>query len=178
MAAARDQAEEERSCAWKEGYAEGSEEGRRSYDEQLSDKMRENEESLKRVLFELYEERDRTYSGLEAEAVGLALEVVRKIFNPAEGELSGVFMSLIKNAMKQIAPDGKIIIRVGPVEYENFFASGSTVIELEGGVTVTASVLRDISLTKGDCIIDTEVATINAGIESQLKHIQLAFSRI
>jgi flagellar assembly protein FliH len=177
LLSAREQAEEDRRRAWQEGFAEGTEEGRRSFDEQLAEKARLNDESLQRVLDELYEDRTRTYNGLEKEVVTLALEIVRKVYGPAEEELGNVYESLIKNALKQIDPDNKVIIRVGPAEYERFFSSGNAVFELDSGVTVTASILRDVSLEEGDCLIDTDETTINAGLDSQLKYIKLAFEQ-
>jgi flagellar biosynthesis/type III secretory pathway protein FliH len=185
---AREQVEEERENAWQEGYAEGSERGERSYDEKLAEKLRENEdildaklrednESLKNVISELYDERERTYNEIEEELVNLAIEIVKKIINPAEEAAGGIFESLIRNALRQTTLDGKIVIRVGPVEYERFFPTGSAFFELDRGVTVTASVLRDVSLGEGDCVIDTEEATINAGLDSQLRYIKLAFDK-
>ena len=186
--AAREQAEEELRSAHIEGFNEGAEEGRRSYDERLETKVRElddeydkrisgDDEKLKRVIDELYNERTNTFDGLEEKVVGLALEVVRKVINPSEERFGGVFEMLIKNALKQINPEGKVIIRVSSAEYERFFSSGSVLFELDRGVSVTASVLRDASLGEGDCVIDTEDETINAGFDSQLKYIQLAFDR-
>ena len=174
----RDQVEEDRNRAWQEGFVDGSEEGRHSFDDQLVEKQRLDDESLKRVLDEIYDERTRMYNGLKDEVKTLALEIVRKVINPAEEELGSVFESLIRNALNQINPDKKVIIRVSPVEYERFFPSGNTVFILESGVKVTASILRDVSLEEGDCIIDTEDATVNAGFESQLKYIGLAFDQV
>jgi len=178
MMDARDEAEEHRRNAWQEGYAEGAEEGRRSYEEQLAVKIREDDEMLKNVLHEIYDERERTYSGLEDEVVGLALEIVRKVINPAEEAIEGIFEMMIRNALKQIAPDGRVVLRVGAAEYERFFSTGSAVFELEGGVSVKTSVLRDASLGRGDVIIDTETETVNAGVNSQLKYIALAFEKM
>ena len=178
MVKARDEAEEQKRAAWNEGYAEGAVEGKHSYDEKLAAKIREDDEMLKNVVNEIYDERERTYSGLEDEVVGLALEIVRKVINPAEETIGGVFESLIRNALKQIAPDGKVVIRVSSTEYERFFSSGSATIELESGVTVKASVLRDASLGGGDVVIDTENETVNAGLNSQLKYIALAFEKM
>ena len=177
LLSAREQAEEDRRRAWQEGFAEGSEEGRCSFDEQLVERTRLNDESLQRVLDELYEERTKTYNGLEKEVVTLALEIVKKVIKPAQEELENVFESLIKNALKQVTPDNKVLIRVGPAEYERFFSSGNATFELDSGVTVTASILRDISLGDGDCLIDTDETTINAGLDSQLKYIKLAFEQ-
>ena len=177
LLSARDQAEEDRRRAWQEGFADGSVEGRRSFDEQLTEKQRLNDESLQRVLNELYDERTRTFGGLEEKVVSLALDIAKKVINPEE-ELAGVFESLIKNALKQANPDNRVLIRVSPTEYERFFSSGHASFELDNGTTVTASILRDVSLGKGDCIIDTEETTINAGVDSQLNYIRLAFDQV
>ena len=185
---ARERIEEERESARRDGYAEGEREGRRVYDEQLEEKLRdvnvefeskirEDDEKLKRVIEELYDERTKTYDGLEEQVVGLSVDIVRKVINPSEEGFGGVFEMLIRNALKQINPDGKIIIRVSPAEYERFFSSGSAVFELDRGVTVTASVLRDVSLGEGDCVVDTEGETIDAGLDTQLKFIRLAFEK-
>ena len=174
---AHEEVEEERKRARQEGFAEGAEEGRHSFDDQLAEKLREDDEMLKSVLDKIYEERERIYAELEEEVTNLALDIVRKIINPAEEALGDVFLSLIKNALKQMSTDGKVVIRVGVAEYERFFSSGAATIELDSGVTVQASVLRDVSLQEGDCIIDTNDVTINAGIESQLQYVKLAFER-
>jgi len=173
---AREEAEEIRRSAWGEGYAEGAEEGKHSFDEQLSAKMHEDDEILKSVTQKLYDELKSAYDGLEDEVVGLSIEIVRKLITPDE-EGMDAFEALIKNALKQINPSGKIIIRVSPAEYERFFSTGGVVYELGGGITVNASVLRDVSLQTGDCIIDTEESTTNAGVGSQMKYIELAFEK-
>jgi flagellar assembly protein FliH len=174
---AREDAEEELKRGFRQGFEEGSEEGKRSFDEKTEAKIREDDETLKRLLDEIYEERERTYSALESEVTNLAVEIVRKIINPAEDELENVYMSLIKNALRQMPTEGKVVLRVGPKEYERFFASGAARIELDSGATVTASVLRDVTLNDGDCIIDTDDVTINAGIDQQLQYVKLAFER-
>lgn len=174
---ARDEVDEERERAKKEGFEEGAEEGRRSYDDKIAEKTREQDEELKRVLDEVYQDRERVYAELEGEVVELAVDIVRKIINPAEEALGDVFLSLIKNALRQMSTDNKVVIRVGPEEYERFFSSGAATIELDSGVTVKASVLRDVSLQEGDCIIDTDDVTVNAGVESQLQYVKLAFER-
>ena len=177
IVSARDDAEIECKRGWEEGFTKGSQEGKRAFEEKLAEKIRSDDDMLKRVLDEIHAERERSYNEMENEVTSLALEIVRKIINPAEDELSGVFTSLIKNALRQMSTDGKIVIRVSPAEYERFFSSGAAVIELDSGATVTASVLRDVSLDGGDCIIDMEDITVNAGINSQLQYVKLSFER-
>jgi flagellar assembly protein FliH len=174
---AQEEAQAERKRGYDEGYAKGEQEGRHSFDEELAEKIREDDERLKIVLDEIDKERERTLRDMEEDITNLSLEIVKKIINPAEDELGSVFTSLIKNALRQVPTDGKITIRVGSAEYERFFSSGAAVIELDSGATVTADVIRDVSLTDGDCIMDTEDIAINAGLDSQLKYVRLAFER-
>jgi len=174
---AREEAEELEKKAWQEGFEIGTSEGKRAYDEKLAEKIQEDDEALKRILDEIYLERENTYNQLEEQVTDLSLEIVRKVIGPAEDELQTVFTSLIKNALKQMSSDSKVVIRVGPNEYERFFSSGAATIELDSGTVVKASVLRDVSLGDGDCIIDTDEVTVNAGLESQLQYVKLAFER-
>jgi len=178
---ARDEAEKKLKHAEQEGYEKGyengMEEGKRSFDEKLAEKIQKDDEMLKTVLDEIHQERERTYSELEDEVASLAIEIVRKIINPPDETIGDVFTPLIKNALRQMTTDGKVVIRVGPNEYERFFSSGAATIELDSGLTVTATILRDLSLQEGDCIIDTEDVTVNAGIDSQLQFVKLAFER-
>jgi len=177
MVEARDQAEEDRRRAWQEGYTEGAEEGKRAFDGQLAAKKHEDDEMLQRVISEVYSERERTFDTLEDDIVTLALDIVRKVIKPADEAIGGVFEPLVRNALKQMAPVEKVIIRISPVEYERFFSAGSAVFTLESGTKVTASFLRDASLNEGDCIIDAAEETVNAGLDSQLKYVKLMFEK-
>ena len=168
-----EEAVENRQQAWDEGYVKGEEEGKRSFDEKIA----ENEESLRRVIKELHDEREQTYADMEGELVDLALQVVRKVINPAEETIGGIFESMIRNAIRQIAPDDKITLRVSNADYEKYFSEGSAVFELGSGITVSTSILKDHSLGDFDCIIDKDDSTVNASLDTQLKHIQLAFHR-
>jgi len=182
---ARNEAEDERKSGFQQGYdegmeigsAEGSAEGKRKYDEMTEAKSREDDETLKRILDEIYEERERAHSELEEETINLAIEIVRKIINPSEEEVVDVFTPMIKNALRQMPTESKIVLRVGPKEYERFFSSGAATLELDSGATVKASVIRDVSLNDGDLIIDTDNVTVNAGFDSQLQYVKLAFER-
>jgi len=177
IANAREEAEKERKFGFSQGFEEGSIEGKRFYDVELAKKVSENDETLSSVLNELYSEREQSMRDMESEVVNLAIKIVRKIINPAEDELGTVFTSLIKNALRQISTESKIVISMSAAEYERFFASGATTIKLDNDVTVKASVISDASLEDGDCIIDTDDITINAGLDSQLRLVRLAFER-
>jgi flagellar biosynthesis/type III secretory pathway protein FliH len=155
------------------GYSEGHLEGKKSFDA----KIIENEDSLKRVIEALHEEKAQTFAGMEDELIKLSMEIVRKIINPAEEAAGGVFESLIRNALRQIAPDDRIMLRISSDDYERFFPEGNALFEFSNGVTVSAAILKDLSLNEYDLIIDKNDSTIDAGLDTQLRLIELAFQR-
>ncbi|MCL2221131.1 MAG: FliH/SctL family protein, partial [Oscillospiraceae bacterium] len=162
----RDEIEEEKNRGFQEGYIEGVAEGKQSYEEKTQEKIAADDKVLKNVLDEIYNEQERIKTETESGTIELAIEIVKKIIAPAEDELGTVFTSLIKNALRQMSSDGKIVIRVGPDEFERFFSSGAATIELDSGVTVSATVMKDLTMNEGDLIIDSDEGTVNAGIDS------------
>ena len=173
----RDEIEEEKNRGFQEGYIEGVAEGKHSYEEKTQEKIAADDKVLKNVLDELYNEQERLVAETESGTIDLAIEIVKKVIAPAEDELGTVFTSLIKNALRQMSTDGKIVIRVGPDEFERFFSSGAATIELDSGVTVSATVMKDLTMNEGDLIIDSDEGTVNAGIDSQLEYVKIAFER-
>jgi len=173
----RDEIEEEKNRGFQEGYIEGVAEGKQSYEEKTQEKIAADDKVLKNVLDEIYNEQERIKTETESGTIELAIEIVKKIIAPAEDELGTVFTSLIKNALRQMSSDGKIVIRVGPDEFERFFSSGAATIELDSGVTVSATVMKDLTMNEGDLIIDSDEGTVNAGIDSQLEYVKIAFER-
>ena len=182
--AAREDAEEARKEGWQEGYAAGVEEGKRSFDdklrecdEALREKLEHDDRQLRVVLEEIYNEQERISAETEDETVRLSLEIVKKIIGPAEEELGTVFTSLVKNTLRQMSTDGKIIIRIAPKEYERFFSSGVANIELDNGIVVTATIMKDLNMGENELIIDSDEGTVNASIDLQLEYVKIAFER-
>ena len=184
----RESAEEELEAARKDGFEQGSREGRRICEEKLAQqrlddkamleaRICEDNEALRRVIDQLNNESALAYEELEKDTVDLALDIVKKVFGPDKTAGVDLYESLIKNALRQIKPSGKVIIRVSTAEYERFFPTGSAVFDMDNGVKVTAAIMRDMSLARGDLIVDSEDETVNAGIETQINKIQFTFNR-
>ena len=189
IASSYERVEAELELARKKGYEAGLEEGKQTFDEKLikqraedekilAAKMQEDDEALRCVVDRLNSESLLAYEELEQEAITLSLDIVKKIVNPDGFEGTAIFESLIRNALRQLNPSGKVVIRVGAVEYERFFPSGGTVFSMDNGAKISATVLRDVSLNGGDLIIDSDEETVNAGVETQIKSIRFAFDRV
>ena len=156
-----------------EGFEAGLEEGRRVYEE----KAIQDDENLKAVLSELHSSLEEAKIGLEGEVLNLSTHILRKVVNFSDDEEYEPFIPMLKNALKQVRIGGKIYIRTSSEQYERFFSSGSAEIELDGGITVEAAVLKDVSMQPGDLIIDTDAETVNAGFDTQLKQLELVFKQ-
>ena len=185
---AREQAKEEQRAAVEEGFAAGNADGHakgyedgvaKGYEEGRKDfdaKIEEDDTQLLGIISDIYRQIELSEAELENGVTQLSLDIVRKVIDPSDAG-SGVFESLIRNALRQIRTDRKIVIHVGQAEFKRFFPSGSASFQLDGGVTVKAAVVEDQTLGEGDVVIDAEEETINAGLETQLQAIELAFSR-
>ena len=156
-----------------EGFEAGLNEGRLVYEE----KAKQDDESLKNVIAEIYNSLEDAKIGLEAEVLELSTQILRKVVNFSDETEYEPFIPMLKNALKQVRIGGKIYIRVGAEEYERFFSSGSAEIELDGGITVEAAVIKDVTMQPGDLIIDTDAETVNAGFTTQLKQLELVFKQ-
>jgi flagellar biosynthesis/type III secretory pathway protein FliH len=165
--------EEARQAGRDEGFEVGMEESRRVYEE----KAKQDDESLKAVITELYNSLEEAKIGLEGEVVELSTHILRKVVNFADDAEYEPFIPMLKNALKQVRLGGKIYVRTGSQQYERFFSSGSAEIEIEGGITVEAAVLKEVAMQPGDVIIDTDAETVNAGFDTQLKQLELVFKQ-
>ena len=156
-----------------EGYQTGLEEGRLVYEQ----KAKQDDESLKNVIAEIYNSLEDAKIGLEGEVLELSTQILRKVVAFSDEAEYEPFIPLLKNALKQVRIGGKIYLRASSEQYERFFASGNAEIELDGGITVQAAVIKDVLMQPGDLIIDTDAETVNAGFDTQLKQLELVFKQ-
>lgn len=161
-----------RSQGWEAGY----DEGRTEFETERLQQMAEDRAALERVIGEVVQARKEILDGLEDEIVDLALAVAKKIVNVAIQKDDIIFESILKNALHQMKREGKITIRVSGQEYERFFSSGSATFVL-GDESVTATIVNDPLLPEGGGIVESEGETINAGVDSQLRYIAIAFKQ-
>jgi len=157
---------------YEDGVAKGYEEGRRDFDA----KIEEDDRQLLGIISDICKQIELSEAELENGVAELSLDIVRKVIDPSDAS-GDVFESLIRNTLRQMRTDRKIVIHVSQDAYKRFFPSGAATFQLDGGATVKATVVEDQTLGEGDVVIDAEEETINAGLETQLKAIELAFSR-
>jgi flagellar assembly protein FliH len=178
LAKAGAKADEIKGSALERGYGEGYEkglaEGGGLAEEELRRQKEEDKLALTRIIDEIRAARDRAVSELEPELIDLTFAMVKKIVNLAGENDDKIFESLITKALTQVKSEGRIIIKISNADYERYFAAGAVSFSLDSE-TVTATVIQDPALEPWGCVIDSGGSTINAGVDSQLKYLRLAF---
>ncbi len=140
------------------GFAEGRDEGLASVTDSLL--------ALERMKEEFFEK-------AEPEIIKLILQCIEKTFGRVAEESSSVAIDVVRQAIQASIGD-RIVISVSPHDYAVIMAAES---ELRGLLDRTKRVhfKEDESISAGGCVLETEIGTIDARLETQLKALRKAF---
>ena len=158
------------STAEEKGYRDGE----MRAEQEMQKLLEEQVGALRNIVTEAGTVRDELIDGLEDEIITLVIETAQKVINIELEKNDKAFKELVQNALGQMKREGKIIIRVAPEDYASLFCSGSAEFVFDNE-RIKATVIEEPLFEKGDCVIDSEGETVNAGISSQLRHIEFAF---
>lgn len=153
------------------GYEEGLSEAGKKFEKALEEAREQDRLLVARVVSELEKAKQNMLDNMEGDIIGLVIAIVRKIFDQTSKSDSSMLESMITNALKHIKKEGKINVRVSKEEYERFFSAGDASF-VSGDRQLDVSLVPDEHMKSGDCIIECEGETVNAGLDSQLKNIE------
>ncbi|MCC7344771.1 MAG: hypothetical protein IT573_07505 [Deltaproteobacteria bacterium] len=149
------QAEMER--AKKEGYDLGYQEG-----------LQQGLEMLQRVK----ELRQKLFDDNEREMVKLVFEIAEKIIGREFRENDKAIMNVIRLAISDAVGD-KIVVHLNPQDYEKIKKNEAELYQkLESGKTLVFR--EDDTVKVGGCIVETDIGTIDAQLDTQLNAIKKA----
>lgn len=153
------QVESEKERAKLDGYEKGREEGLATITE---------------LAVKLNVIRDKFYMDAEPEIIKLVMMIAEKIIGKMVREQEGAIKSIVRQAVEsalgeritvRLNPDDYKIIGTGDFEFRDVFDRAKRIAFKE-----------DESIKKGGCIVETEVGTIDARLETQLKAIKKCLS--
>ncbi|OGQ21558.1 MAG: hypothetical protein A3I05_03395 [Deltaproteobacteria bacterium RIFCSPLOWO2_02_FULL_44_10] len=148
-----------REEARRKGYAEGEAKGLAQVSEQL---------------IALHHLKEKFYEEAEPEVMKLVLSIAEKIIGNLVSEHSDAVKHVVKESLEKAIGD-QIVVRVNPEDYQTILSSEG---EFRKVIDRTRRLVfkEDDSILKGGCIVETEVGTIDAQIETQLQAIKKALS--
>jgi flagellar assembly protein FliH len=152
--------------AWQKGYAEGID----AAAEQSRDILAQAEE----MRLEAQREHEELIAGMEEEMLSLVMDVTRKV---VAGELAtdkDLIIRLIREALPKCSNKDGAVLRVSPGDAEKLAENREELLSgIEGADSL--EIKKDSTLHAGDCIIETQFGSVDAGVNTRLDKIDEAF---
>jgi flagellar assembly protein FliH len=147
---------------------EARNEARLESEQELKDEIARERLALKKASESFLRERNKYFSGVEAEVVKLALAIAERVLH-REVKLDPLLLAgVVRVALEKIVEDSTLILRV-PVEtcdaWRDLFSTQRPAVEVVG----------DELLNLGDCVLETSIGKVQLGIAAQLKEIERGF---
>jgi flagellar assembly protein FliH len=139
--------------------------------------LREHEQGLERERAKLTESirlfeqnRKEYFAKVEAELVQLALAIARKILHREAKVDPMLVAALVQIALRQIQDGSAVSIRVRPEEASQWREQLAALV-----VDMPVTVVEDTDRQTGDCVLETEIGSVNFSLDAQLKEVEHGF---
>lgn len=167
---ARKEAENIKKDAYEKAFAEGDkkgyEAGAAKAETEYQKLINSANEERARQEQEYAERRD----GMEKELVDTLTEVFSQITHTIAEDNKEIVLFLINRVMNDIESTGDILIRVSKNDYP-FLAENQGKIYCASPKDINISVLEDSSLTKNECVIETDGGIFDCSLDIQLEQL-------
>ncbi len=118
--------------------------------------------------------KNEIYSEAEEQILRLVLDISKKVIGQELTQNNEVIISIIRLALEKCAYKSKLMLRVSAEDFEFVESNKEVIIRLTEGLN-DLEVIKDISLSKGGCIIETQAGEINSSAEVQFRELEKAF---
>ncbi len=152
--------------AIRKGYEEGYNQAMASARQEQENAKRQMEDAV----MALKQAKEEVFSQVEESVLDLSLYVAERIIKIQLDHGDEAFLNIVRSTLSSVQNQSNLVVNVSKLEYEQIFADQSSEIATElksSGVEIK----QDLSLKRGDCVIETEYGNINAGIKTQLKRL-------
>lgn len=150
---------ESRKTGYEEGVSDGRDEG-----ERLSAEAR-------KLLADARATRKQLVDEFEPQMVALVTDIAKKLVGDAAAIKPGVILHLIKAGLDGATASDEISIKVSPDDYETVQEKKDELLKFVGG-GVRLEIIRDLSLNKSDCIIETAYGFIDSSLGQQMESLK------
>jgi type III secretion system HrpE/YscL family protein len=157
----RQQAEADAEETTQRGYQDGYQEGLGQYTEQTT-----------RALLDV----QRKMSEIEPEFIKLVRACVEKILGQELKQHPDAVVGIVRNALQDARQQREIIVRVHPDDADQLKKNQGRLLEKLARAN-TIEIRPDNAVTRGGCIVVTELGTIDASLERQLQGLEAALDQ-
>ncbi|UCF94134.1 MAG: flagellar assembly protein FliH [Desulfobacterales bacterium] len=155
--------------AFQRGFVEGQKTGFETARQQIATVLA----SLNETLCQLGNVRQEITHQIEKEVVELALAIAQKILSQKIAINPEVVLGVVREALQRVEDSGPVKIKMNPRDLE---ALQESRIQLSDFLpdAPNARFESEASITRGGCLIETDLGDIDARIEKQLQAVQEA----
>lgn len=150
-----------------EGFSAGREEGFKEGKEEVNRLI----ERLHVIVEKTMEKRQEILSETEQQIVDLVLLLSHKVVKAISENQKNVVTSNVIHALKKVKGKGDVTIRVNLLDVQMTTEHIKDFLERVEGVK-NITVVEDVSVDKGGCIVETDFGSIDARISSQLHELE------
>lgn len=128
-------------------------------------------QGINQTLQHFAEERDKYFHDVEQQVVRLALAIAAKILH-REAQMDPLLLSgAVRVALGQLSETTQVRLRVPSSE----LALWEEMLHLMPNLPLRPKVIGEENFTDGDCIVETEVGSVDLGVRAQLAEIERGF---
>lgn len=168
MDQAKDLMDKARMEGFQEGQQKGFEEGR-----QIAQSLIDEALETKAAAITQYQE---MLLAAEPELVQMIIDIASKVLNK-EVEDDSYILSLVQLAINQCTFTTHVVLKVSEEDYHYVLMEKEKILTLCPSVE-TIEIKIDRGMTRGGCVIESPVGTIDASIQTQLDYIVSRFEAI
>ncbi|WP_158791922.1 FliH/SctL family protein [Granulicella sp. L60] len=149
--------------------SEARSEARQEWEQELEERIAEERTLLLKANDDFQRERRRYFAEVEAELVKLSLAIAKRVLH-REAKLDPLLLAgVVRVALDKLAKGSATVLRV-PAEELGMW---SAVFAMDTDATL--QVAGDKRLSAGECVLDTNVGTVELGVSAQLDEIERGF---
>ncbi len=159
--------------ARKEGLIQGKEDGYREGLAQFTAMMDE----AKRLFAQMVNERRKMFEKIEPELARLSLEIAKKVIGQEIRTNHDAVISVVRQALSRMKSREQVVIKVNPKDLEHVENNRQVFAAMVEGIK-DLEITADPRVGEGGCLIQTNLGSTDARLETQLEVVRLAFDRM
>ncbi len=153
--------------AFREGYAEGMEQGLHD----METVMKSAEAGIRKVFDDLAIKQEDILRSMEKDILALACDIAEKILGYELDRSDGYLAPLLNSAVRQLKDDGKAVIKLCVNDYLKALSIVAD-IKNSSGKRQQIELVDDTTASRGDCVMEFENGIVDCGITSKLNNVK------
>lgn len=151
--------------------AEAYQRGKQEAEADAAQKMTTVRESISQAVQHFAEQRDHYFQDVEQQVVRLSLAIAAKILH-REAQMDPLLLSgAVRVALGQLSETTQVRLRIPSGE----LALWEEMLRLIPNLPIRPKVIGEEEFSDGDCVLETEVGTVDLGVRAQLAEIERGF---